>query len=243
MHSQSMARSDRLLALLQSLRRHRHPVTADFLARELEVSVRTVYRDIGVLVASRVPIRGEAGVGYVLEPGFDLPPMMFTPDEIEAILIGMRFVRDRGDAVLSRAAEDVIAKVGAVLPDALRPLLFDGALYAPSYCDAIVEEAVDVAPLREAIRRNLKVVIDYRDATNKHTRRTIWPFGLAYFDQVRVVMAWCEMRQAFRHFRTDRIVALSLGQRYPARRAELMKRWEREEYPALRNVHPVEALK
>lgn len=225
-----MARSDRLLSLLQILRRHRRPVTADVLAHELEVSVRTIYRDIGVLVASQVPVRGEAGIGYVLEPGFDLPPMMLTPDEIEAILVGMRFVRNRGDAALSRAADDVIAKVGEVLPAALRPVLFDGALYAPSFNTAIASEVVDVAPLREAIRKGQRVTIDYEDANGKGSRRTIWPFGLAYFDAVRVTMAWCEMRKAFRNFRTDRISNITIGERYPARRADLMRRWETEEF-------------
>ncbi len=238
-----MPRSDRLLSLVQTLRRRRQPVTAGELARELEVSVRTIYRDIGVLVGSRVPIRGEAGIGYVLEPGFDLPPMMLTPDEIEAILIGMRFVRSRGDPILSRAADDVIAKVGAVLPSGLQPVLFDGGLYAPSYCDSVVREAIDVSPLREAIRKNLKVEMDYRDGEGNPSRRTIWPFGLAYFESIRVVMAWCELRESFRHFRTDRIVSLQTGPRYPERRAVLMRRWEKEEYPALRTVHPADILK
>ncbi len=224
-----MARSDRLLSLLQHLRRYRRPVTADTLARELEVSVRTIYRDIGALVASQVPIRGEAGVGYVLEAGFDLPPMMLTPDEIEAVLVGMRFVRNRGDAALSRAAEDVIAKVGAVLPDALRPMLFDGTLYAPAYGPEIARETIDMAPLREAIRKGLRATIDYEDAGAKASRRTILPFALAYFDTVRVVMAWCEMREDFRNFRTDRVGNMKIGDRYPARRSDLMKRWENRE--------------
>jgi predicted DNA-binding transcriptional regulator YafY len=223
-HNRFMARSDRLLSLVQHLRRHRRPVTAETLARELEVSVRTIYRNIGALVASQVPVRGEAGIGYVLEPGFDLPPMMLTPDEIEAVLVGMRFVRNCGDPSLSWAAEDVIAKVGAVLPAALRPMLFDGALYAPAFGTEIARESVDIAPLREAIRKGQRVTIDYADANAKASRRTIWSFALAYFDAVRVVMAWCEMREDFRNFRTDRIGNLKLGDRYPARRADLMKR-------------------
>lgn len=228
-----MARSDRLLSLVQLLRRHRRPVTAQVMADELEISVRTVYRDIAALVASQVPVRGEAGIGYVLDAGFDLPPMMFTPDEIEAILVGMRFVRNRGDAALSTAADDVIAKVGAVLPKPLQPLLFDGSLYVPVHGKHIPAEAVDIAQLRLAIRKGLRAHIDYQDAEGKSSRRTIWPFALAYFDAVRVVMAWCEMRQAFRVFRTDRITLLQVGERYPARRAELMSRWKCEEFPAL----------
>jgi predicted DNA-binding transcriptional regulator YafY len=224
-----MARSDRLLTLVQHLRRHRRPVTADTLASELEVSVRTVYRDIALLTGNQVPIRGEAGIGYVLEPGFDLPPMMLTPDEIEAILVGMHFVRNRGDASLSRAADDVVAKVGAVLRPALRPVLFEGSLYATAFEARIARETVDMGPLREAIRKGLRTIIDYADAHGKQTRRTIWPFALAYFDTVRVVVAWCEMREDFRNFRTDRISNMTLAERYPARRAELLRRWQREQ--------------
>jgi predicted DNA-binding transcriptional regulator YafY len=224
-----MARSDRLLSLVQHLRRHRRPVTADTLASELEVSVRTVYRDIALLVGNQVPIRGEAGIGYVLEPGFDLPPMMLTPDEIEAILVGMHFVRNRGDASLARAADDVVAKVGAVLPPALRPVLFDGSLYAPALEARIARETVDMGPLREAIRKGLRTMIDYADAHGKRTRRTIWPFALAYFDTVRVVVAWCEMREDFRNFRTDRISNMDSTERYPARRADLLRRWKQKQ--------------
>jgi predicted DNA-binding transcriptional regulator YafY len=228
-HNQLMARSDRLLSLVQHLRRHRRPVTADTLARDLEVSVRAIYRDIGVLVASHVPVRGEAGIGYVLDPGFDLPPMMFTPDEIEAILVGMRFVRNRGDTALSRAAEDVIVKVGAVLPQALQPVLFDGSLYAPGFAAIAAGQALDMGPLREAIRKSLRVSMDYEDAEGKPSHRTVWPFGLAYFNAVQVVMTWCELREDFRNFRTDRIRNMTIGVRYPVRRAELMRRWKARE--------------
>ncbi|MCC2099418.1 MAG: YafY family transcriptional regulator [Hyphomicrobiales bacterium] len=224
-----MARSDRLLSLVQHLRRHRRPVTAETLAQELEVSVRTIYRDIATLIGNQVPIRGEAGIGYVLEAGFDLPPMMLTPDEIEAILVGMHFVRNRGDASLARAADDVVAKVGAVLPEALRPVLFEGSLFAPAFSARIARESVDMAPLREAIRKGLRTTISYEDAMGKSSRRTIWPFALAYFDAVRVVVAWCEMREAFRNFRTDRISNMKFDERYPARRAELLRRWQQQD--------------
>lgn len=224
-----MARSDRLLALVQILRRHRRPVTAEVLAGELEVSVRTIYRDVSTLAARQVPVRGEAGMGYVLDSGFDLPPMMFTPDEIEAILVGMRFVKGRGDSALSKAADDVVAKIGAVIPAPSRPMLFEGGLYTPSFGNTIAEEAIDIAPLRHAIRHGNKATIDYEAADGKHSRRTVWPFGLAYFDTVRVFMAWCEMRQDFRHFRTDRLRKLEIGSKYPMRRAVLMRKWEEEE--------------
>ncbi len=223
-----MNRADRFLRLIQALRRHRRPVTADALARELEVSTRTVYRDIAALIASRAPIRGEAGVGYVLEKGYDLPPLMFTPDEVEAVLVGMRWLRGRADATLSRAADDVLAKIGDVLPGPLRPLLFEGALFAPSLGASPALDGVDVAPLRGAIRTGLKATIVYGDEKGVVSERVIWPFGLAFFDAARVVLAWCEMRQAFRHFRTDRIHSMSIGEKYPRRRADLLRDWERE---------------
>jgi predicted DNA-binding transcriptional regulator YafY len=228
-HGRDMARSERLLALVQMLRRHRHPLTAEAMARELGVSLRTVYRDVASLIASRVPIRGEAGLGYVLEPGFDLPPLMFTPDEVEAIVVGMRWLRERADPMLARAADDVVAKLGAVLPEALRPLLHDTGLFAPHFADLPGTISIDEASIRGAIRRERKVSIAYADGAGAQTVRTIWPFGLAFFNHAHVVMAWCETRAGFRHFRTDRISAVSLlAERYPERRAVLLRRWKTE---------------
>ncbi|MBN9081696.1 MAG: transcriptional regulator [Rhizobiales bacterium 62-17] len=221
-----MTRSSRLLDIVQLLRRHRRPVTAEVVSRELEVSLRTVYRDIATLQANRVPIRGEAGVGYVLEPGYDLPPVMFTADEVEAILVGLRWLRARADASLARAADDVEAKIATILPEALKPVLMESSLFAPAMEERIVVENIDVAPVREAIRKGVRVTIDYADAVGAKTSRTIWPFGLAYFDSVRVVLAWCEWRQDFRSFRTDRISRYEIGQKYPARRGDLLKRWK-----------------
>jgi len=236
-----MAKAGRLLALAQLLRHHRYPVTAEYLARELEVSVRTLYRDIETLSASGAPIRGEAGVGYVLEAGFDLPPLMFNVDELDAIRIGLRWVRERGDLTLSRAADDALAKIGAVVPGPLKDGFLESALFAPLIGKAAALELVDMAPLREAIRKGLKADILYGDQKGKLTQRVIWTFGLAYFDTVRVIMAWCEMRESFRHFRTDRIRSLQLLGKYPARQKELLRRWEHEEYVKLANVHPLDS--
>ncbi len=225
-----MARSDRLLRLVQALRRRRRPATAQSLADELGVSLRTAYRDIASLIATRVPIRGEAGVGYVLEAGYDLPPMMFSADEIEAILIGLQWTRERGDPILRHAADDVVAKIGAVLPVDLRPVLLEGSLMAPNFGDRIAVDAIDVALVRTAIRRNRKLTIDYVDRGDTLTRRTIRPFGIAYFEAVRVVLAWCELRDGFRHFRTDRIETIeALEESYQPSRAALFKRWKAEE--------------
>src|SRR5579872_7124420 len=123
-----MRRADRLFRLIQVLRRAKRPVTANAIAEELETSLRTIYRDIAQLMADRVPIRGEAGIGYVLDGGFDMPPLMLTPDEIEAAMLGAHWVRERADPALARAASDLVAKIGAVIPEHLRPILIEPAL-------------------------------------------------------------------------------------------------------------------
>ena len=220
-----MRRADRLMQLLQILRRHRKPVTGEAIAVELEVSLRTVYRDIASLIGERVPVRGEAGVGYVLGEGFDLPPLMFTVDELEAVMLGLRWVARRGDRELSRAAADTVAKIGAVLPPDLKPFLFDAGLVVPP--GRIVQpDAIDVATLRNANREGRKVRIAYRDEGDSATERVVWPVALAYFDATRILVAWCELRNDFRSFRTDRMArAEFMGERYPGRRKALLRQW------------------
>jgi len=223
-----MRRAERLLQLIQILRRHRRPVTGETMAQELEVSLRTVYRDIAALIADRVPIRGEAGIGYVLGEGFDLPPLMFTPDELEAVMLGLRWVARRGDTDLSRAAQDTVAKIGSVLPEKLRPFLFDAALLVPPHF-RLTEDRVNVALLRTAIREGRKVKLGYRSEDGRETERVIWPIAVAYFDAQRLIIGWCELRQAFRSFRTDRMLAMNvLDEKYPERRKVLLKKWEAE---------------
>ncbi len=223
-----MRRAERLLQLIQILRRHRRPVTGEVMARELEISLRTLYRDIAALIADRVPIRGEAGLGYVLGEGFDLPPLMFTPDELEAVMLGLRWVARRGDTDLSRAAQDTVAKIGSVLPEKLRPFLFDAALLVPPHF-RLAEDRVNVALLRNAIREGWKVSLNYRSEDGRETQRVIWPIAVAYFDAQRLIIGRCELRQAFRSFRTDRMLAISiLDQKYPVRRKVLLKQWQEE---------------
>lgn len=224
-----MRRADRLMQIIQILRRHNRPVTANAIAEELEVTPRTIYRDMVSLQANNVPVAGEAGVGYVLGQGFDLPPLMFSANELEALMLGARMVEARGDKQLVRAARDAIAKIGTVVPEDLRPLLLEAPLFASD--SAIQEEdRVDVAPLREAIRRGMKVTIAYVDENQKPSERTIWPLAIGYMVTVRMVVAWCELRQDFRHFRTDRIQALTvLDTHYGERRHVLMKRWHAHE--------------
>lgn len=224
-----MRRADRLFQIIQILRRGKRPVTADAIAEELETSKRTVYRDIADLIGQRAPIRGEAGVGYILEDGFDLPPLMLTPDEIEAAVLGAQMVAARGDPVLRRAAEDLIAKIGLVIPENLRPLVVEPATRAAPNRNAVPDN-IDMASVRQAIRAGCKVVLTYRDEQERETGRTVWPFAIGYYETTRLVMAWCEMRQDFRSFRTDRVSgAVFTEDRYPDRPASLRARWRRHQ--------------
>jgi predicted DNA-binding transcriptional regulator YafY len=219
-----VSRSERLLDLIQTLRRHRHPVAAQTLADELGVSLRTVYRDVATLQHQGASIDGEPGVGYVLRPGFMLPPLMFSEQEIEAIVLGSRWVARRGDKALAEAARNALAKIAAVLPEDLTDHLDAGLLVGPG--DEIAAGDAELATIRQAIRETMRLIVTYRDDKGEETKRTIWPIALAFFDRVRVVVAWCEMRTAFRHFRVDRIRALTLSKRrIPRSRAALLKEW------------------
>jgi predicted DNA-binding transcriptional regulator YafY len=227
-----MSRAQRLLDLIQILRRHRRPVTGATLAGEVGVSLRTLYRDIATLQAQGADIAGEAGLGYVLRPGFTLPPLMFSPEEIEALALGSQWVLASADERLARAARNALAKIGAVLPPELSDVLDSSTLMvAPGRSGAAKEPALPI--IREAIRIERKVAIDYVDASGGTTRRVIWPFALTFFDQSRVVVAWCETRVAFRHFRTDRITTIeTLTARYPRRRQALLREWRIAEHIA-----------
>ncbi|TDV05516.1 helix-turn-helix transcriptional regulator [Paraburkholderia caballeronis] len=218
-----MSRSGRLLSLMEILRTKRRPVTAAQLAAELSVSERTVYRDVAELAAQGVPVEGGAGVGYVLKPGHFLPPLMFSRDELEAIVLGLRYVDQRGDDVLKTAAAAALTKIAAVLPPQAgatldAPLAMPGPP-APSFPDNVVE----LARLRDAIRAQRRLEIVYADAAGRRSRRVVWPVQIGFMDSARVLAAWCELREAFRTFRTDRILAATEGARYPARRADLLR--------------------
>jgi predicted DNA-binding transcriptional regulator YafY len=222
-----MRRADRLFQIIQVLRRSRRPVTAEAMAAELETSKRTVYRDIADLMAQRVPIRGEAGVGYVLDGGYDLPPLMLTPDEIEAAVLGAQWVAGRGDPALARAALDLIAKIGAAVPERLRPYALEPAARAAPRWN-VAPDGLDMAQVRHAIRGGLKIAISYRDEQERVSQRTVWPFAVGYHETVRLLIAWCELRTDFRSFRTDRVTAAEfLDDRYPERPATLRARWRR----------------
>jgi len=220
-----VSRAQRLLDLIQVLRRHRFPVSGATLARELGVSLRTIYRDIETLVSQGAHIDGEAGIGYVLRPGFMLPPLMFSEEEIEALVLGSRWVAERADAPLSKAARNALAKIVAVLPDDMRDDVdATGLLVGPG--EPIAAGDSELATIRQAIRTERKLSIAYVNKEGERTRRTVWPFALGFFDRVRIVAAWCELRGDYRHFRTDRIVGLKLSdKRYPRRRQALLKDW------------------
>ena len=222
-----MRRADRLFQIIQVLRRGRGPVTADAIAEELETSKRTIYRDIADLMGQRVPIRGEAGIGYVLEGGFDLPPLMLTPDEIEAAVLGAQWVTLRGDAALARAAQDLIAKIGAAVPERLRPFALEPATRAATNYN-VVPDGIDMALVRRAIHGSKKIRLTYCDEQERETERTVWPFAVGYHETVRLMIAWCELRSDFRSFRTDRVAdAEFLDERYPERAATLRARWRK----------------
>lgn len=220
-----MSRAERLLDLLQMLRGHRRPVPGAILANEIGVSLRTLYRDIASLRAQGAAIDGEAGVGYVLRPGFVLPPLMFPTEEIEALVLGSRWVADHGDDRLSNAARSALARIATVVPPHRKADLEASALLVGPH-PPIAADRVDLALLRNAIRNERKLVIAYRDAGDIATERTIWPFALAFFESRRILVGWCELRGNFRHFRTDRITTADpVDRRYPTPRAVLIQRW------------------
>lgn len=223
-----MSRSQRLLSLLQVLRRHRNPVSGAALAAETGVSLRTLYRDIATLQAQGADIEGEAGVGYVLRPGYLLPPLMFSADEIEALILGFRFVEKRTDAPIAVAARNALAKIEAVLPEELRRHSEDvGLMVGPA--PELPLDRIDPSLLRTALRLERPLTLRYKALDESLSTREVWPCALTYFDGARILIAWCTLRRDFRHFRTDRIDHAELGEsRYPKRRAALVREWKRQ---------------
>lgn len=222
-----MRRAERLFQIIQILRRARGPITADAIAVELETSKRSVYRDIAALMGQRAPIRGEAGLGYVLEDGYDMPPLMLTPDEIEAAVLGAQWVAGRGDPALARAAEDLIAKIASAVPETLRPHVLEPAGRAFNSWN-VQADSIDMGQVRTSIRTGCKIVLDYRDEQGRPTQRTIWPVTVGYMETVRLLIAWCELRKDFRTFRTDRVAGAEfLNERFPERPAVLRTKWRK----------------
>ncbi len=221
-----MRRADRLFQIIQILRRSSRPITAAALADELEVSKRTVYRDLADLMSQRVPIEGEAGFGYLLSPDYSMPPLMLTPEEIEAVVLGAQWVAGRSDKTLANAARDVVAKIAAIVPAHLRPFIAEPSVGARPVVQRAEEENIDAQMLRAAVREGRKLRLRYRSDIGEETARTVWPVILGYSDTSRILVAWCELRQGFRHFRTDRIIeADMLCEGHGLRPGELRRRW------------------
>jgi predicted DNA-binding transcriptional regulator YafY len=220
----AMSQSQRLFEILQILRRHRQAVSGNYLAQETGVSLRTIYRDISLLQSIGAEIEGEPGFGYVLKPGFILPPLMFSEAEIKAITLGVQWVTRHTDEDLRAAAQDALAKIEAVLPSELRHGLTDNDFHIG--LPSLPAPAISLKILRQAMQQQMKLRIIYRDAGDADSHRIIWPIAVAFFDSRRIIAGWCELRQDFRMFRADRILeAALLADRYPGKRRELVKQW------------------
>jgi len=223
-----MTRTRRLLALIQILRSRRYPVTAVFLSQELNVSVRSIYRDIATLAQQGCEIEGCAGIGYILKSDFHLPPLMFDKNEVDALILGLNWVMQNTDTELNTAATSVIAKIHAILPEHLAAELENSSLLISSgKSDANLSH---LSVIRKAISHRNKVRITYVDINDALTSRDIWPVALGFFDSSRVLAGWCELRQSFRNFRLDRIRELTVSDTlYPQTRQKLLKDWKEHE--------------
>ena len=208
-----MRRADRLFQIVQLLRRRRTVTTAKEIARKLEISERTVYRDISDLVLAGTPIDGEAGVGYRIRPSYDLPPLMFDREEIQALVLGVRIVRQIGDPALARASESILSKVATVLPKELEPLLADTRLFATTRVrGSHVADALAVT--REGLTSQRRIRMRYTDERGEATERTVRPLGVFFWGKTWPLAAWCEMRVGFRNFRLDRVGEATLLDRF-----------------------------
>ncbi|MDI1430424.1 helix-turn-helix transcriptional regulator [Polyangium sorediatum] len=221
-----MDRTERLFAVMDALRRHRRPVTAAELAAEQGVSVRTMYRDVQTLIGLGAPIEGEAGVGYVLRPGFFLPPLMFSLEELEALVLGARWVGAQVDEGLAGAAKNALAKIATVSPRELRDHMADVGLWPVVLHGAGAAPVPVLSLVRQAMRKERALALRYEDASERTTEREIWPVQIAYYEGKQIVAAWCCLRASFRHFRTDRIVSLALTEKpYGEPRRTLVQAW------------------
>ncbi len=221
-----MRRGDRLFEIIEILRRTKGPISAQSIGDELGVTKRTVYRDVAALIGQGVPINGEAGVGYILEPGFHMPPLMLTTDEIEAVMLGIQWVQTRGEPELALAAQKLITKLETVAPDKYRTSFLE-----PVARVSPIEpprEVLGAAAIRQAIRHRKKIALIYADTSGNITKRVIWPILLGYRDTTRIIAAWCELRAGFRYFRTERIQDASILEASIPHRMDLLRaEWRR----------------
>lgn len=219
-----MSRTERLLDLLQLLRRHKYPVSGQTLADKLGVSLRTIYRDIQTLQNQGANIEGEVGMGYVLRDGYLMPPLMLTEQEVEALVLGSRWVRKYADAELGEAANNAVSKIESVVPKQLKKLLNSTTLLVGETPKKKHNPTVSL--VRKSVREETKLHLHYCDLKGKKTKRVVWPFAIGFFEQVQVLGAWCELRQDFRHFRIDRIEwAKDLKEPYAKGKTQLFSEW------------------
>lgn len=208
-----MRKASRLFEIIQILKLSRAAVTAQSIADQLEVTVRSIYRDIAALQAMRVPIEGERGLGYILRPGFDLPPLMFTVEETEAIVLGLQMLERSGDTSLRRSAESVNRKIAGAVPEPLRQSMQSATLYAWGSPPQMPKD-FELEQVRTAIRNEQVLRIDYRDDRGEASCRMIKPLALIYYAQSVNLVAWCELRQAIRNFRSERIIQCMTQDRF-----------------------------
>ncbi len=217
-----MRRADRLFQIIQFLRTRR-VTTAQWLAERLEVSERTIYRDIKDLILSGVNIEGEAGIGYVVRKGFDLPPLMFSKEEITALTLGARLVESWADASLATAAQSALSKIETVLPDDVKSSLGNTLLFSP-FTRITPEISTTMAEVRLAADSRRKISLQYNDAKGDSSERVIWPLGMFFWGSIWTIGAWCELRNDFRVFRLDRITGLCvLDENYPQEKGKSLQ--------------------
>lgn len=221
-----MNRTERLLNLLQILRSYRYPVSGQRLAERLNISIRTLYRDIATLQAQGAEIEGEAGIGYVLKPTFFLPPLMFTQTEMEALLLGVRWVIQYGDAPLSKSAADALNKIFDVLPTNIKNNANTFALrVGPPAAESMIKE--DLSTLREAIANQKKISIVYKSENRKKTQQILSPFTIGYFTHERILVAWCDKQKNYQHFKTNQITSIEvLDESYSTPKESLFREWQ-----------------
>lgn len=221
-----MNRTERLLNLLQILRSYRYPVSGQRLSERLNISIRTLYRDIATLQAQGAEIEGEVGIGYVLKPTFFLPPLMFTQTEMESLLLGTRWVIQYGDAPLSKSATDALNKILDVLPNNIKNNTNAFSLrVGPPASELMSKE--DLSVLRDAIAKQKKIRIIYKSDNRKETEQIVWPFTLGYFTNERILVAWCDKLKNYQHFKTTRISAIEiLSEYYPGSKDKLFREWQ-----------------
>ncbi len=217
-----MRRADRLFQIVQYLRGGRLWTSA-MLAERLEVTQRTVYRDIADLMGSGVPIEGEAGVGYVMRDGYDLPPLMFTSDEIVALVAGARMIRAWGGVQMAASAEEALVKIAAVLPDAAKARADAVSVHAFGMGEMSDQTRARIDEIEAACTARTRLILCYRDEGGQPTDRTIRPLGLWYWGKVWTVVGWCELRDDFRMFRLDRIEAMERGAVFKAERGKTLR--------------------